>query len=144
MDTVNTKTRSRTMRAVRDADTSPEMAVRRLLHAAGYRYWLHAKELPGKPDIVFTKKRKVIFVHGCFWHQHPGCPAADRPRSNTDYWNAKLDRNVVRDERSRSALSHAGWSVHVVWECELNDLTGVRARLLAFLGPPRSAPVSGG
>jgi DNA mismatch endonuclease (patch repair protein) len=142
MDTYDAGTRSRTMRAVRSTDTTPELAVRRALHAAGYRYRVHVKDLPGKPDIVFTRRRKVVFIHGCFWHQHPGCPAAYRPSSSTDYWNAKLDRNMVRDERSLTSLTYGGWSVHVVWECELKNIAEATQRLFAFLGPPRCEPRS--
>ena len=96
--------RSRTMRAVRSRDTGPEMIVRRFLHAAGLRFRLHDRRLPGVPDLVFPGRRIALFVHGCFWHQHPSCPAASRPRSRTDYWSQKLDGNVARDERQRLEL----------------------------------------
>jgi DNA mismatch endonuclease (patch repair protein) len=111
--------RSRTMRAVRSQDTGPEMLVRRYLHAAGLRYRLHERRLPGKPDLVFPSRRIVVFIHGCFWHQHPGCQAAARPASNTDYWTRKLDGNVARDARRREELEADDWSVIVVWECDL-------------------------
>jgi DNA mismatch endonuclease (patch repair protein) len=110
--------RSRTMRAVRSRDTGPEMIVRRFLHAAGLRFRLHDRRLPGVPDLVFPGRRIALFVHGCFWHQHPSCPAASRPRSRTDYWSQKLDGNVARDERQRLALEAAGWKVLAIWECE--------------------------
>ena len=110
--------RSRTMRAVRSQDTGAEMTVRRFLHAQGLRFRLHDKRLPGTPDIVFASRRIVIFVHGCFWHQHPGCPAAARPQSNTEYWSRKLDGNVARDARHLTALQNQGWTVLVIWECE--------------------------
>lgn len=113
--------RRRTMRAVRSRDTGPEMTVRRFLHAAGLRYRLHDRRLPGTPDLVFPSRHIALFVHGCFWHQHPGCAAAARPRSRLDYWMPKLDGNVARDERRRSELEAAGWQVMVIWECETRD-----------------------
>ena len=113
--------RSRTMRAVRSRDTGPEMVVRRFLHAAGLRFRLHDRRLPGVPDLVFPSRRVALFVHGCFWHQHPSCAAADRPRSHVDYWTRKLDGNMARDERHRANLKAAGWKVLVIWECETRD-----------------------
>ncbi|MGQ4596738.1 DNA mismatch endonuclease Vsr [Nocardia sp. R6R-6] len=113
--------RSRTMRAVRSRDTAPEMTVRRYLHAAGLRYRLHVANLPGKPDMVFPSRRIALFVHGCFWHQHPGCEAAARPASNTDYWTRKLDGNVARDARRRKELEADDWNVLVVWECQIRS-----------------------
>lgn len=97
------------------------MAVRRFLHAAGLRYRLHDRRLPGVPDLVFPGRRVVLFVHGCFWHQHPGCKAAGRPQTRTDYWDRKLDGNIRRDERHRAELSQAGWKVMVIWECETKN-----------------------
>ncbi|HBP4742402.1 TPA: DNA mismatch endonuclease Vsr [Pseudomonas aeruginosa] len=113
--------RSRTMRAVRSRDTGPEMIVRRFLHAAGLRYRLHDRHLPGAPDLVFPSRRVALFVHGCFWHQHPGCEAATRPKSHPDYWNRKLDGNVARDARHLVKLAAAGWTTFVIWECETHD-----------------------
>lgn len=113
--------RSRTMRAVQSRDTKPEMIVRRYLHAAGLRYRLHDKKLPGKPDLVFPSRRVVVFVHGCFWHQHEDCPRAKRPASNTDYWTKKLDGNVARDQRHMAELEAMGWTPLVVWECETRE-----------------------
>jgi DNA mismatch endonuclease (patch repair protein) len=112
------------------------MVVRRLAHAAGYRYRLHRPDLPGKPDLVFSRRRKIVFVHGCFWHQHPGCKEAERPASNTDYWEKKLARNVQRDAKNAAALLADGWDVLVVWECETKDKAGLQARLFEFLGEP--------
>lgn len=132
--------RSRIMARVRDRDTTPEKAVRSLLHRLGYRFRLHRKDLPGKPDIVLPKHRAVILVHGCFWHQHPGCKAAKRPASNTEYWTRKLDRNVVRDEHNLAQLAYLGWRVLVVWECELRDADRLQARLTRFLEQPAAAP----
>lgn len=113
--------RSRVMRRVKSADTKPEMRVRRWLHAQGFRFRLHRKDLPGKPDIVLPKHKTVILVHGCFWHGHPGCKAADLPASNREYWERKIGRNTERDERNRRLIEKLGWRVVVVWECELGD-----------------------
>jgi DNA mismatch endonuclease (patch repair protein) len=109
------------MRAVKSKGTKPEIKVRRLLHHAGYRYRLHRKDLPGNPDIIFPGRRAAIFVHGCFWHQHPGCPHASRPSSNNAYWTKKLDRNVERDKRNILSLEEGGWRVLLLWECELKN-----------------------
>lgn len=123
------------MRAIRSAGTKPEMAVRRLAHGMGYRYRLHGKKLPGKPDLVFTSRRKVIFVHGCFWHQHPkaGCSDARPPRSNPDYWLPKLARNKERDRNAQAELKKLGWSVCVIWECQTRNIPALRRRLKEFL-----------
>jgi DNA mismatch endonuclease (patch repair protein) len=134
MDVYDAQTRSRVMRAVPAKDTSPEMRVRRLLHRSGFRYRLHSKGLPGTPDLVFPGRRKVIFVHGCFWHQHPGCPRSVRPSSNTEYWRKKLDRNIERDKETTHKLGEAGWQALVLWECELKDETALLQRLSLFLG----------
>lgn len=133
MDTLTPEDRRRTMAAVKGSDTTPELIVRRLLHAAGYRFRLHRKDLPGKPDIVLPKHRAVIFVHGCFWHQHPNCKHAARPTSRRSYWDPKLDRNVARDARHLAALDEAGWRTLVVWECEIRDREALARRLSAFL-----------
>lgn len=133
MDVYDKAKRSEVMRKVKSQDTGPEMVVRRLLFREGYRYRLHVKELPGKPDIVFRGRKKIIFIHGCFWHQHPGCPLASRPVSNEDFWNAKLDRNVVRDSGHMQALEYDGWKVLVVWECELKHHDVLLQRLKEFL-----------
>src|SRR5262249_47403613 len=98
----------------------PELVLRRELHARGLRYRLHAKDLPGKPDIVFRKQKVAVFVHGCFWHRHEGCKVANIPKSNTAFWKEKFDRNVARDQANREKLEHLGWTVNVVWECELH------------------------
>ncbi|MFF0637972.1 very short patch repair endonuclease [Nocardia sp. NPDC004151] len=139
--------RSRTMRAVRSKDTGPEMAVRRYLHAAGLRYTLHDRRLPGKPDLVFPRRRVALFVHGCFWHQHSGCQAANRPASNTEYWTRKLDGNVARDERRQAELVAHGWKVLTIWECQTRDPT-MLAQLLSRIkdspiAKPRPARSSG-
>lgn len=125
--------RRRTMQAVRSQNTNPEMLVRRALHAQGFRYRLHSSALPGKPDIVFPIRRKAIFVHGCFWHGH-SCRRGGRiPKTNTEYWLAKIERNRSRDERVRTELSSLGWSSFVVWECELRDKAAVMEKLISFL-----------
>ena len=112
--------RSRNMAAIRSSGMKPEMMVRSLVHGMGYRYRLHAKDLPGKPDLVFRSRKKVIFVHGCFWHQHAkmACKDGRAPKSNLGYWSAKLARNVARDSRNIEDLTNLGWKVLVVWECE--------------------------
>jgi DNA mismatch endonuclease (patch repair protein) len=113
--------RSRTMRAVKGTDTSIELEVRSLLHKAGFRYRLHARDLPGKPDVVFPSRRAVLFIHGCFWHGHSCKRGARQPKTNADYWLAKIGRNRERDARIKKALTAAGWRVYTIWECELND-----------------------
>ncbi len=132
-DVFSPEERSRIMAKVRGKDTSPEKLVRSLLHRMGYRFRLHATHLPGKPDIVLPRHKKVIFVHGCFWHQHEGCPRAARPSSNTDYWNRKLDRNVIRDCDNRQKLEYLGWQVLIVWECETNDQERLVKKLQHFM-----------
>lgn len=135
MDRISPTNRSRNMAAIRGKDTKPEMIVRRLLHSLGYRYRLHRKDIPGRPDIVFIGRRKVIQVHGCFWHQHPGCKAAHVPLSRVEYWQPKLARNVARDTVNLEALSAAGWDVLVLWECEIKRGGDILDRLVRFLGP---------
>lgn len=132
-DVFSTAQRSRVMAKVRGQDTAPERIVRSLIHRMGYRFRLCVKDLPGKPDIVLPRHRKVILVHGCFWHQHPGCPHAQRPASNTEYWNKKLDCNVARDRKNLDQLVNLGWSVLIVWECELKDISKLQAKLADFL-----------
>jgi len=122
------------MSRIRGKDTKPEMRVRRLVHGMGYRYRLHARELPGRPDLVFRPRRKAIFVHGCFWHRHSGCSANRIPKTRADYWRAKLNRNVERDRRNEAALRTAGWGVLVIWECETTgDPDRLARRIRAFL-----------
>ena len=126
--------RRRTMQAVKSKNTWPELAVRRLAHRMGYRYRLHRKDLPGKPDLVFPIRRKAIFVHGCFWHQHadPACKMVSRPQSNLDYWLSKLERNVARDAVHQARLVELGWNVLVIWECEVKAGDGLAERIQSF------------
>jgi DNA mismatch endonuclease (patch repair protein) len=135
-DVFDKEHRSRVMSKVHGKDTSPEIVVRSLLHRLGYRYRLHRKDLPGKPDIVLPRHRKIVLVHGCFWHQHEGCKAADRPTSNVEYWNKKLDRNVERDRRNLEALTAAEWQVLIVWECQIKDRDELEKILTGFLLSP--------
>lgn len=130
--------RSRTMRAVRSKDTAPELLVRKLAHRAGYRFRLHRRDLPGHPDLVFPSRRAVVFVHGCFWHGHDCARGARAPKTNADYWTAKIGRNVARDEAAVAALQSSGWRVLVLWECQLKDSSALAGRLQEFLGPPSS------
>lgn len=125
--------RSRTMRAVKSNDTAPEMAVRRMAHSLGFRYRLYRKDLPGTPDIMFPARRKVIFVHGCFWHQHKGCCRSKMPKSNQSYWQAKLARNSERDLQVQAELSRMKWDFLVIWECESGNAEKLKERLLNFL-----------
>ena len=134
-DKISVVRRSANMAAIRSADTKPELIVRRLAHNLGFRFRLHRKDLPGKPDLVFVSRRKIIFVHGCFWHLHPitACVDARMPKSNTLYWRPKLARNVARDSRNRNKLKELGWDVLVVWDCETRDLKTLTIQLLKFL-----------
>lgn len=126
--------RSAVMRAVRGKDTGPELKVRRAAHALGYRFRLHRKDLPGSPDLVFPRLKTVVFVHGCFWHGHDCARGARTPKTNTDYWRAKIARNVARDARTAAELAALGWKVETLWECELKDLSVLNDRLKHALG----------
>ncbi len=134
VDTVTPQVRSAIMARVKSKGMKPEMRVRRLLHGLGYRYRLHRADLPGRPDLVFPSRRKVVFVNGCFWHLHEGCDHVRIPSSNQDYWIAKLNRNRARDERNLASLEEAGWEVMTVWECDLRDVGATADRLTDFLG----------
>jgi DNA mismatch endonuclease (patch repair protein) len=125
--------RSRIMRGIRKRNTKPELLVRRQLHAMGFRFRLHRRDLPGTPDVVMPRHRAVIFVHGCFWHQHAGCRHGNQPRRQIDYWLPKLARNIERDAQAEKALAAQGWRVLVLWECELGDRAGLRNRLQEFI-----------
>lgn len=122
MDKISKETRSSVMRQVKSEDTGLELKVRRLLHRMGFRFRLHRQDLPGKPDIVLPRRRAVILIHGCFWHQHEGCPRSVRPTSNVPFWTKKLDRNIQRDRENLQRLQEAGWRVFVVWECQASEI----------------------
>lgn len=129
MDIVDSATRSRMMAAIRGKNTGPEIVVRRYLHAHGYRFRIHRKDLPGKPDIVMPKLRTCIFVHGCFWHRHPDCKYAYTPKSRLDFWLPKFAKNVERDLAAQSALRALGWNVVIIWECETKKIDSLRHKI---------------
>lgn len=143
MDRVAPSKRSEIMSRVRSKDTGPEMVVRRLVHSLGYRYRLHSKKLPGKPDLTFTGKKKVIFVHGCFWHYHEDCKIAHLPKSNLDIWKPKLEGNKCRDLRNQKELLELGWEFIVIWECELNNIEMISKRIRMFLSDPPKGSIEG-
>lgn len=138
MDHLTKEKRSWNMSRIRSKDTGPEMRVRSALHRAGYRFRLHVKDLPGRPDIVLPKYKTVIFVHGCFWHRHKGCSRATMPSSNQEYWKQKFKRNVERDKCEQAELKQLGWRVFVVWECKIKQ-----PRFLAKLTTKIKSPNSG-
>ena len=140
MDRISKEARSENMRRIAGKDTSPELTVRRLVHSLGYRYRLHRHDLPGRPDMVFPSRRKVIFVHGCFWHQHEECGGARTPKSNKNYWSKKLRRNRQRDIENRIKLSAMGWDSLVIWECSVGQTAELRRLLKKFLGDPKQDP----
>ncbi len=137
-DTLSPAERSERMGRVRNKDTKPEMLVRRLVHSMGYRYRLHSGKLPGRPDMVFVGRRKVIFVHGCFWHRHAevtgeACPLTRTPKSRLDFWEAKFEGNKERDRRNLANLREDGWDPLVVWECQTKDVERLASRVGRFL-----------
>jgi len=134
-DTLNRKERSERMALIRGKDTGPEMVVRSLVHSLGFRYRLHGRSLPGKPDLVFPARRKVIFVHGCFWHRHSdsACKLARMPKSRLDFWGPKLEKNRIRDERINQELAENGWKVLTIWECQLSNMPSVSEQVRSFL-----------
>ena len=138
-DRISEERRSYNMSQIKSANTSAEIRVRRLIHGMGYRYRLHGKELPGKPDIVFRPRRKVIFVHGCFWHQHPSpdCLDSRTPKSNLSYWQPKLERTQQRDADNQRALVDGDWEPLIVWECELRNPQDLSTRIKQFLDAPK-------
>ena len=133
MDVFSKEKRSQIMSSVSGKNTKPEIAVRSLLHNMGYRFRLHRKDLPGKPDITLPKHKKVIFVHGCFWHGHADCLRSKRPTSNKKFWREKLDKNIERDKLTVNALKQLGWDVLTVWTCEVKDTNNLKIKLLSFL-----------
>lgn len=137
MDTVSVAKRSEIMARVRGTNTAPELAVRRLAHQLGYRFRVHRRDLPGRPDMVFAGRRKVVFVHGCFWHRHSGCVRTRMPKTREEFWQAKFDGNVRRDRRNERALRAQGWGVMTIWECQLADGERLKKRLERFLDAQR-------
>ena len=133
MDSISPAERSEIMARVRSKNSRPELFVRKLVFALGYRYRLHAKDLPGHPDIVFRKRRKVIFVHGCFWHRHASCALARLPKSRLEFWVPKLEGNRKRDEKNKRELARRGWKVLIIWECQLKSPERLGARIGRFL-----------
>lgn len=121
------------MSRVKSTDTTPEMVVRRLFFAMGYRYRLHDKRLPGKPDLVFAGRRKIVFVNGCFWHGHEGCRYARLPKTHVDFWQAKIDKNRARDQANIASLEADGWTILTVWQCELKNLETLTKKLHDFI-----------
>lgn len=134
MDVVSPARRSAMMARIQGRNTKPEMVVRKVAHALGYRFRLHRRDLPGSPDLVFPGKRKIIFVHGCFWHSHEGCKFAYKPKSNIEFWERKLQKNAERDNRVRGELEQMGWDVLTIWECETVDNDVVVEKLLGHFG----------
>ena len=133
MDTVSKKHRSEIMSHIKSKDTTPEMIVRRLVHRLGYRYRLHSRQLPGTPDLVFRSRMKVIFVHGCFWHLHRGCPGARMPKTRKRYWRAKLGGNALRDAQVMRSLSRMGWRHLTIWECQTRQDVLLAGKIRIFL-----------
>lgn len=133
MDIYSVEERSEIMRHIRSRNTMAERRVRGALHRLGYRFRLNVKSLPGKPDVVLPRHRRVVLVHGCFWHQHAGCPRSKPPATRTEWWTRKLTSNADRDERVRKSLEHQGWSVLVIWECETKKSEGLNRVLARFM-----------
>ena len=134
-DSLSPEERSKRMGLIRSKGMKPEMTVRRLVHSLGYRYRLHDAALPGRPDLVFKSRRKVIFVHGCFWHPHgEGCTLTRLPKSRLDFWRSKLEGNRRRDLENQESLRALGWDVLILWECELRDMVAIEGRVREFLG----------
>ncbi len=138
MDTLTSEQRSKRMALVKNKNTKPELRVRHLVHALGFRYRLHVQELPGKPDLVFPSKHKVILIHGCFWHRHRGCSRTRLPKSRLEFWRPKLLENARRDREKIKELRSLGFGVLIVWECETEKPEMLQDILLGFLGESRS------
>lgn len=138
-DHLTTSQRSANMSRIRSKDTKPEMTVRRLLHALGFRYRVQGNKLPGRPDLVFSARKKVVFVHGCFWHQHDdgSCRHGRQPKTNANYWSPKLRGTKLRDQQNIERLASAGWTALTIWECEVQRPENIRSRLIEFLGETR-------
>lgn len=133
MDSLTPAQRSERMSRIKGKNTKPELIVRSLIHRMGYRYRLHGKGLPGRPDLVFTGRRKVIFVHGCFWHRHEGCRLARLPKSRLDFWRPKLEANAERDKEVERRVTELGWKILIIWECEVKNEAALAPRVRAFL-----------
>lgn len=138
MDILTPAQRSVLMSSIRGKDTKPELTVRRIAHALGYRFRVHRRDLPGNPDVVFPRLRKIVFVHGCYWHRHASCQYAYVPKSNTAFWKQKFDANVARDKHSVAELEKISWEVLIIWECETRDEGKLACRLAAFLKTRRT------
>jgi DNA mismatch endonuclease, patch repair protein len=134
MDIVSPERRSQIMSRIRGKDTGPEILVRKAAYSLGFRYRLHDRRLPGSPDLVFSSRRTVIFVHGCFWHRHENCRYSYRPKSNIEFWAKKFETNLTRDERVRKELEALGWKIAVIWECETTEPDDLAGRLKDILG----------
>jgi DNA mismatch endonuclease, patch repair protein len=133
MDIVSPARRSQMMSRIRGKGSKPELIVRRMVHSLGYRFRLHARYLPGSPDLVFSRRKLALFVHGCFWHRHKGCPYAYNPKSNIEFWTRKFKSNVARDKRVRGELEAMGWRVAIIWECEAADPDSLKEELKELL-----------
>lgn len=133
MDVFSLEKRSKIMSSIRSYDTQPELIIRSLVHRMGYRFRLRSASLPGSPDIVLPRHKKVIFIHGCFWHGHQKCKRSKRPNGNKDFWKRKLDHNINRDKRQQKELNKLGWHYLVVWQCQINRPEMVRRRIRRFL-----------
>jgi DNA mismatch endonuclease, patch repair protein len=133
MDKLSSERRGWLMSRIKSKNTTPEIAVRRLIYGLGYRYRLHDKRLPGKPDLVFWGRRRVIFVNGCFWHGHQGCRYATIPKTRVDFWQAKIEKNHARDQRNIEALEASGWRVLTIWQCELKTIDILTDKLYGFI-----------
>lgn len=133
MDRINREKRSANMARIQAKNTAPELIVRKAAHRLGFRFRLHRKDLPGKPDLVFPRLKKIVFVHGCFWHRHEACQFAYMPKSNVSFWHKKFEGNKARDKKNLQLLKAQGWDVLVIWECETGDATNLYDQLGAFL-----------
>lgn len=132
MDKLTPEHRSWNMSRIKSSNTKPELIVRSILHRMGFRFRLHRKDIPGKPDIVLPKYKTVIFVHGCFWHRHEGCKYAYTPKSRVDFWEAKFSSNIKRDIKVKKQLDELNWNIFVIWECELSDINSLRKKIQKY------------
>lgn len=139
MDRLSPERRGWLMSRISSKNTKPELIVRSLLHQMGYRFRIHVSDLPGKPDIVFSKRKKIIFVHGCFWHGHRECKYGRLPKSRVEFWTNKINKNQIHDEKVTAKHTAVGWQVLIVWQCDLRNNESLIQNLITFLGPPKSA-----